>query len=162
MNNTIQDIIAHFDLDAVSVTESPHKTGISLEITKNELIPIIEYTLNHTEYNHLITITCIDHGMLLPLVELCYHLTNGPFIITLRTKLTYNDLIITTITDLAPGASLYEREIHDLFGVIFEGHPNLTPLLLPDNWPKNIHPLRKEWTVEKIRSTVDKTDQDGS
>ena len=82
MNNTIQDIIAHFDLDAVSVTESPHKTGISLETTKNELIPLIEYILNHTEYNHLITITCIDHGMLLPLVELCYHLTNGPFIIS--------------------------------------------------------------------------------
>ena len=78
--------------------------------------------------------------------------------ITLRTKLTYSDLIIPTITDLSPGASLYEREIHDLFGVIFEGHPNLTPLLLPDNWPINVHPLRKEWTVEKIRSTVDKQD----
>ena len=155
MNDTIQDIIAHFGLDVASVTESPHKTGVSLETTKNELMKLIEYILTHTEYTHLITITCIDHG---DEIELCYHLTNGPFIITLRTKLPYSDLIIPTITDLSPGASLYEREIHDLFGVIFEGHPNLTPLLLPDNWPKNIHPLRKEWTVEKIRSTVDKQD----
>ena len=155
MNDTIQDIVAHFNLNIASVTESPHKTGVSLETPKNELTKLIEYTLHHTEYNHLITITCIDHG---DEIELCYHLTNGPFIITLRTKLTYSDLIIPTITDLSPGASLYEREIHDLFGVIFEGHPNLTPLLLPDNWPTNVHPLRKEWTVEKIRSTVDKQD----
>jgi NADH:ubiquinone oxidoreductase subunit C len=155
MNDTIQDIITHFDLDVASVTESPHKTGVSLETTKNELMTLIEYILNHTEYTHLITITCIDQGNE---IELCYHLTNGPVIITLRTKLPYSHLIIPTITDLAPGASLYEREIHDLFGVIFQGHPNLTPLLLPDNWPKNVHPLRKEWTMEKIRSTVDNQD----
>jgi NADH:ubiquinone oxidoreductase subunit C len=153
MNDTIQDIIAHFGLDVASITESPHKTGVSVETTTNDLTKLIEYSIKHTEYNHLITITCIDHG---DKIELCYHLTNGPLIITLRTTLPYLNLIVQTITHLFPGASLYEREIHDLFGVIFEGHPNLTPLLLPDNWPKNIHPLRKEWTVEKIRSTIDK------
>jgi NADH-quinone oxidoreductase subunit C len=155
MNDTIQNIISHVGLDATSVTKSPYKTGVSLEIPKTKLLKLIEYTLKRTDYTHLITITCIDHGNEL---ELCYHLTNGPFIITVRTKLPYSQLIITTLTDLAPGASLYEREIHDLFGVIFEGHPNLAPLLLPDNWPKNVHPLRKEWTVEQIQSVVDKQD----
>lgn len=155
MNNTIQDIISHVGLAATSATESPHKTGVSLETPKTRLLKLIEYTLKRTDYNHLITITCIDHGNEF---ELCYHLSNGPLIITVRTKLPYSQLIIPTITDLAPGASLYEREIHDLFGVIFEGHRNLTPLLLPDNWPKNVHPLRKEWTVERIQSAVDKQD----
>lgn len=155
MNDTIQNIISHVGLDTTSVTESPYKTGVSLEIPKTRLLKLIEYTLKRTDYTHLITITCIDHGNEL---ELCYHLTNGPLIITVRTKLPYSQLIITTLTDLAPGASLYEREIHDLFGVIFEGHPNLAPLLLPDNWPKNVHPLRKEWTVEQIQSAVDKQD----
>jgi NADH-quinone oxidoreductase subunit C len=155
MNDTIQDIISHIGLDATSVTESPHKTGVSLETPQTRLLKLMKYTLKRTDYNHLITITCIDHGNEL---ELCYHLTNGPLIITVRTKLPYSQLIIPTITDLAPGASLYEREIHDLFGVIFEGHPNLAPLLLPDNWPKNVHPLRKEWTVEQIQSAVDKQD----
>jgi NADH-quinone oxidoreductase subunit C len=153
MNDTIQDIISHGGLDATSITKSLHKTGVSLEIPKTRLLKLIEYTLKRTDYTHLITITCIDHGNEL---ELCYHLSNGPFIITVRTKLPYSQLIITTLTDLAPGASLYEREIHDLFGVIFEGHPNLAPLLLPDNWPKNVHPLRKEWTLEQIQSAVDK------
>ena len=155
MNDTIQDIISHVGLDATSITKSPHKTGVSLEIPKTRLLKLIEYTLKRTDYTHLITITCIDHGNEL---ELCYHLTNGPLIITVRTKLPYSQLIITTLTDLAPGASLYEREIHDLFGVTFEGHPNLAPLLLPDNWPKNVHPLRKKWTLDQIQSAVDKQD----
>ena len=48
-----------------------------------------------------------------------------------------------TITDIIPGALLYEREIHDLFGVKFEGHPNLEPLILPEDWPRDVHPMCK-------------------
>ena len=50
--------------------------------------------------------------------------------------------VAPTITDVIPGAVLYEREVHDLLGVEFEGHPDLSPLLLPDDWPREVHPLR--------------------
>jgi len=153
MNKTIQDVISHFGFESTCITEAPTKTGVSLETSKNKIKEVIKYTLTQSKYTHLITITGIDH---IEEIELCYHMTNGPQIITLRTRLPYSDLSIPTITDLSPGASLYEREVHDLFGIIFEGHTNLAPLLLPDDWPKEIHPLKKEWTLEKIRSTVDK------
>ncbi|MEM1607631.1 MAG: NADH-quinone oxidoreductase subunit C, partial [Candidatus Bathyarchaeia archaeon] len=63
---------------------------------------------------------------------------------TLRVKLPQNDYIIPTITDLIPGAMLHEREAHDLFGIRFEGNPDLRPLILPEDWPAGIYPLRKK------------------
>ncbi|RLI62527.1 MAG: hydrogenase large subunit, partial [Candidatus Asgardarchaeum californiense] len=50
---------------------------------------------------------------------------------------------ISSITDIYPVADFYEREIMDLFGVEFEGHPKPRRFILPDNWPKNVYPLRK-------------------
>lgn len=50
-----------------------------------------------------------------------------------------------SITPIFPGAEWIEREMHELFGIDFKGHPNLKTLLLPDNWPADKHPLRKDF-----------------
>jgi NADH:ubiquinone oxidoreductase subunit C len=52
---------------------------------------------------------------------------------------------IDSITPIFPGAEWIEREMHELFGIDFKGHPNLKTLLLPDGWPKDKHPLRKDF-----------------
>ena len=56
---------------------------------------------------------------------------------------------IDSITSIWPGANYYEREVFDLFGVHFAGHPRLTRIMMPDNW--NGHPLRKDYPVEGYR-----------
>jgi Ni,Fe-hydrogenase III component G len=58
---------------------------------------------------------------------------------------------VPTITDLILGAVLYEREVHDMVGVTFEGHPDLSPLILPEGWPEGVYPLRKEEKFEELR-----------
>jgi NADH:ubiquinone oxidoreductase subunit C len=73
----------------------------------------------------------------------------GGILLTVRVNLPLNDDEAPTITDVIHGALLYEREIHDLFGVKFEGHPNLEPLILPDDWPKDVYPLRRSGTTKK-------------
>jgi NADH-quinone oxidoreductase subunit C len=51
---------------------------------------------------------------------------------------------LDSITPLIPGAEWLEREIHDLLGIQFRNHPNLQRLILHDDWPAGVYPLRKE------------------
>ncbi|HUG75575.1 MAG TPA: NADH-quinone oxidoreductase subunit C [Acidimicrobiia bacterium] len=56
--------------------------------------------------------------------------------------------VVPSLTSVYPGANFYEREAYDLFGVRFEGHPELTRILLPDDWEG--HPLRKDTPVGAV------------
>jgi len=55
---------------------------------------------------------------------------------------------IASITGIFPGADFYEREAYDLFGIGFDGHPDLTRIVLPDDWEG--HPLRKDYSVGSV------------
>lgn len=55
-----------------------------------------------------------------------------------------NNPVVESITPLIPAAEWIEREIHDLYGIDFRNHPNLKRLILADNWPQGVYPMRKE------------------
>jgi NADH:ubiquinone oxidoreductase subunit C len=63
----------------------------------------------------------------------------------LRTRVPGDDARLATLTGLFSGASWHERETFEMFGLIFDGHPNLVPLLLPDGFEG--HPLRKDFVL---------------
>ena len=65
-----------------------------------------------------------------------------------RVPVPGTDPVVPSITGVYPGASSYERETWDLFGIEFEGHPELTRILLPDEWEG--HPLRKDHGVGSV------------
>jgi NADH:ubiquinone oxidoreductase subunit C len=94
-------------------------------------------------FDRLITISTFDHG---ETFELLYNLI-GPHrsIISLSLSLPRNEPVTPTVSDLLPPAGIYERQIHDLFGIVFEGHPDLKKLMLNEDWPENEYPLRKDW-----------------
>ena len=66
-------------------------------------------------------------------------------IIRHRTHLDRKNPEIESLTSIIRGAEWIEREIHELLGVNFRNHPNLKKLLLPDDWPKNKYPLRRDY-----------------
>ena len=85
-------------------------------------------------------------------IEILYHfaLDNAGFVVSVRTLLKdKNDPHIDTITGVTRSAWWIEREIRELFGVEFDGNSDLRPLLLPDDWPKGVYPLRKDFVVPK-------------
>ena len=68
--------------------------------------------------------------------------------VRVRVGISYDRCAVDSITDLFPGANFYEREAYDLFGIAFEGHPDLTRLLMPDDWVG--YPLRKDYSVGSV------------
>jgi len=94
----------------------------------------------------LSTITGVDLG---ERIEVNYHFHTSKAAITVRIYLPTDRLETESLVDIVPAANLYEREVFDLFGVKFSGHPNLVRLLLPENWKKDVHPLRKDWSPEQ-------------
>jgi len=127
---------------------------IFAHIKSDALRDFISYLVRKLDVKHLSTITAID---LDGEIELIYHLTyKGSTTISIRITLSKKDLKASTITDLIPGAVLYEREVHDLFGIEFEGHPDLSRLMLPEEWPEDVYPMRKEYGIEQLREMVSK------
>jgi Ni,Fe-hydrogenase III large subunit/NADH:ubiquinone oxidoreductase subunit C len=128
----------------------PRKAYILLKPERHR--DAISLLLKNVENTELSTITGTDLGTERNEMELNYHMVCSGTI-TLKNLISREKPVIQTITDILPGANLYEREIFDLLGVTFEGHPNLERLMLPENWPEGDYPLRKDWKLpEKLES----------
>jgi len=70
--------------------------------------------------------------------------------VMLKTSLPLDQAEVETVTDLIPGSILYEREVYEMLGVRFRGHPNLKRLFLPEDWPEGVYPLRKDIKLEGV------------
>ena len=68
--------------------------------------------------------------------------------IRLRVQVPESDATLPSLFELHPGTEAMERETYDMFGIVFEGHPDLTRILMPDDWEG--HPLRKDYGVGRI------------
>jgi NADH-quinone oxidoreductase subunit C len=102
-------------------------------------------------YNFFEDMTAVDWFPSSPRFQLSYHLLSHAFKehIRLRALLKEANPVIESITSVWPAANFYEREVFDLFGISFEGHPNLRRIMMPDDWKG--HPLRKDYPVEGYR-----------
>ena len=103
------------------------------------------------QFNLLSDATCVDRYPVEPRFELQYHLTSIPRKekIRLRTRVPGDQPSVDSVVPVWVGAGWLEREIFDLMGVTFNGHPDLRRILLPEDWKG--HPLRKDYPVEGFR-----------
>jgi NADH-quinone oxidoreductase subunit C len=102
-------------------------------------------------YNFFEDMTAVDWFPSSPRFQLSYHILSHSYKehIRLRVLVEEANASVESITPVWPAANYYEREVFDLFGVRFEGHPNLRRILMPDDWVG--HPLRKDYPVEGYR-----------
>jgi NADH-quinone oxidoreductase subunit C len=84
-------------------------------------------------------------------LEVAYHLWsfNKMHALTVKTRVSYDDANVPSVATIFPAADWHERETRDMFGINFEGHPNLVPLLLPEDMTDHF-PLRKENPLQEI------------
>jgi NADH-quinone oxidoreductase subunit C len=99
------------------------------------------------EFVMLSDLTAVDYWPNEPRFALCYHIYSGQHNLTLRLKVYApgDDPTVPSVTGVWPGANWFEREAWDMFGIKFEGHPDLRRILMPYDWVG--HPLRKDYPL---------------
>ena len=130
---------ARFDRGELTLTVTP------------EVIRAAAAAVQAAGYNFFEDMTAVDWFPSEPRFQLSYHILSHSFKehIRLRVMVDEANPAVDSITPVWPSANYYEREVFDLFGIRFEGHPNLRRILMPDEWEG--HPLRKDYPVEGYR-----------
>lgn len=126
---------------------------LSIEVPAQLLRPVCEFLKTDLDlaFDFLVDLTCVDRYPVEPRFEVVYHLLSLKTSARLRLKvrLPGDTPRVASLTGLWSAANWFEREVFDLFGVQFAGHPHLRRILMPDDWEG--HPLRKDYPVEGYR-----------
>jgi NADH-quinone oxidoreductase subunit C len=141
--------------DPKAVTQASEFRGeLTLVVPREHLRRVAAYLAAEPglEFNFLSDISAVDRFPGEPRFELNYHLLSLPNRQTLRLRVWVSGLAnpaVDSVTPVWPTANWHEREVFDLFGIRFDGHPDLRRILMPDDWEG--HPLRKDYPVEGFR-----------
>ncbi len=136
------DLIAKFGFLADKV-RIQRERRIFADIPEAKFRDVFDYAVKNLDFKFLCTMTGLDEGENLSFI---YHLTRQDgIVLNLKISVPKNNPVIKTITDSFKGADIYEREVMDLLGAKVEGLPEGKRYPLPDDWPVNEYPLRKDW-----------------
>lgn len=151
-------------------TSTPESNRLDIIISRSDLLAAVGVLVQPARWGYLSAITGLDNpGLVAPPaddekkwgsmdvstepagasqggLEVLYHFCQGAAIVTLRIRLTYQLSSLPSICGLIPYASLYERELMEMLGIDVLGTPNTDHLLLPDDWPHGVYPMRKSFT----------------
>jgi len=139
---------AHDLLTAWTIQESePETNRLDIVLDADNLLRAVR-ALDGVRWGYLAGITGLDLGTEAGLMEVLYHFCSRAAILTLRVCTPRDHASVPSITDVLPTASFYERELREMMGIDVVGLSNLDHLFLPDDWPDNTYPLRKDARLE--------------
>jgi NADH-quinone oxidoreductase subunit C len=123
---------------------------LSITVAKGNIVAACE-AVKAAGYNFFEDVTAVDWYPQEPRFQLSYHILSHRLKqrVRLVVQLDSADPAVDSITSAWPSANFYEREVFDLFGITFRGHPRLTRIMMPEDWQG--HPLRKDYPVEGYR-----------
>ncbi len=129
------------------------KGEVIVEVEEGKITDFIFRVVNDLRIRHLSTMTGLDLGQNIGII---YHFWRDKDTVHVKTSVPKTQPIAVSIVEIIPGAILYEMEIHDMFGVTFEGNPWMDrKLLLPDTWPADLPPpLLKSSKPAEIRKRL--------
>lgn len=146
----LQDLVKQFPvLEGKGTIQRERR--IWVEAPAAQFMEIFEYLVTKTGFTILCTMTGLDDG---PTLSFVYHLANqNGTMLNIKQSVPKENPVIRTVTDRFPAAEMYEREVMDLLGAKVEGLPEGRRYPLPDEWPADQFPLRKDWK-DNIHPTV--------
>jgi NADH-quinone oxidoreductase subunit C len=123
-------------------------------IQESDLRDIAKFCREDLSFDYLLDITSIDNFGEEPRFEIVYHLYSMPNGANVRLKLKLSEEVgaLDTVSDIWPTANWHEREIYDMMGIKFNGHPDLRRILMWDGYP--FFPLRKDFPLAGLPSDM--------
>ncbi len=137
-----------FPEQVVDVAE--FRDQVSIIVKKDQIVPILKYLHDDPllSLDHLQDLTAVDYLKKKDVrFEVVYNLYSMRYRhqIRIRAQVAENDPKIGSVVPIWAGADWHERECYDMFGIVFNGHPDLRRILLPEDWEG--HPLRKDYPL---------------
>lgn len=126
---------------------APNRLDVSLSAT--ELLPAVTALID-AGWGYLVAITGFDPGITTGHFCALYHFAEGAALVTLRVNLPRENPEVPTIRHLIPLAVMYEQELSEVLGVDVAGGANIGRLFLPDDWPADVYPLRKDFVMNPV------------
>ena len=144
--HAVASAVEAFDADAVTGGNSD-RGELTLEISASKIASVCGFLKYDQKFVRLSSVTAVDRYPQEPRFDLVYHLHSVELNqrIRLKSRISGTDPAIDSVTSVWRSANWYEREVFDLFGISFHGHPDLTRILMPDDWEG--HPLRKDYDI---------------
>ncbi len=140
-------------IDGAVIEATEFLGQLSIRIERSRIVEVCDALKRDedTLFNYLSDLTCVhypDHRE--APFEVVYNLYSIPKNERVRLKVDVNGEGIESVTSVWPSADWLEREVYDLFGVVFRNHPDLRRILLPPDWEG--HPLRKDYPLEFVEN----------
>ncbi len=128
-------------------TKTPEINRLDVAIDASNLLSAVK-AIATTHWGYLAGMTGLDLGAEAGQIEVLYHFCAGGAVVTLRVSTPRDHASVPSICEVLPPASFYERELREMLGVEVVGLSNVDHLFLPDDWPDEVYPLRKDAVLE--------------
>jgi len=148
--NSIAAAVDAFDADAIRAGKID-RGEVTIEIAAGKIASVCGFLKFDQKFVRLSTVTAVDKYPAEPRFEVVYHLHSieRKERVRLKCRVRGEDPVIESVTGVWRGANWYEREVFDLFGIKFLGHPDLQRIMMPQDWEG--HPLRKDYSITGSR-----------
>jgi NADH-quinone oxidoreductase subunit C len=135
-----------------------HYRDVTFRVPRERLLDLCRWLRDNPEFDmaYLSFVSAVDWP---DRFDVVYHLTsvNRRHGVTLKVPIAKDQPSVPSVVELWSGANWHEREAYDLFGITFEGHPDLRRIMMSSDWKG--HPLRKDYVYEDPQWLVDVTTQ---
>ena len=148
---TLSEVVTALKDRFAEVTDSEFRAQTRVVLPRSQCFAALRCLKEEYGFDMLVDVTCVDYLNFREASDrfgLVYLLagTESNLRVTVRVMLNEPDLTVPSVTPLWEGANWMEREVWDMFGIRFEGHPDLRRILLPEEFAA--HPLRKDYPLQ--------------
>ncbi len=135
------------DADSESVLDTEFHRGRAVLVANPTKIRAVLEHLKGKGYTFLASLHGVDYYPVEPRLGVLYEMLDRTRVdrIAVKARVSTDDARIESVVDMFPGADYPEREVYDMFGVVFEGHPDMRRILMPEDYEG--HPQRRDFPV---------------